>query len=48
MERKIKAEMWIKGNPKEVSKIIQSLISQGYNSVEAVCESFGKDVVIFT
>ena len=47
-DRKITAELWIKGNPEEVRKIIESLEEQGYDSVEAVCRSFGKKVVMLS
>jgi len=47
-EREIKAELWIKGNPSEVKKIIESLQEQGYDSVEDVCKSFDKKVVVLS
>jgi len=47
-DRKIKSELWIKGNLKEVIKIIESLKKQGYESVEAVCKAFGKKVVVLS
>ena len=46
-ERKIKCELWIKGNPEEVSDIL-SRLAEKFTTVEAVCESFGKKAVVLT
>ena len=46
--RNIKAELYIKGDAKEVIKILTSLQQQGYKTIESVCRSFGRKVVVLT
>ena len=43
---KIKRQLWIKGTPEDVKRIIESLQDQGYERVEEVPIAFNKEVLV--
>ncbi len=40
------AELWIKGKPDEIKRIIERLKVRGYGSIQDICKDFKKKIVV--